>query len=79
MSMDSFLVVVADDHDGKPGEPKAFITRPGQGVNYHTNIWHGALAPLAEPALFAIIDRIGKGENLELHHFEKPYTVVQNS
>ena len=40
-----FLVVVC--HDGKdgPGTPHAFVTQPGQGVNYPRNHWHGVLTP----------------------------------
>ncbi len=75
MSMDPFLVVVAPDEDGKPGVPLAFRTAPGQGINFHRNIWHGVLTPLAPPGLFAVIDRIGEGANLEEHWFETPWTV----
>lgn len=77
MSMDSFLVVVAPDNAGQPGQPLAFITAPGQGVNFHRNIWHGVLAPLAEPGLFAVVDRIGSGANLEEHWFEDPPTIFR--
>ncbi|MCV6824539.1 MULTISPECIES: ureidoglycolate lyase [Halocynthiibacter] len=64
-----FLVVVAPDEGGKPGAPLAFITQPGQGVNYHRGVWHGVLTPLHEPGLFAVVDRIGTGPNLEEHWF----------
>ncbi len=75
MSFDPFLVVVAPDERGKPGRPMAFRTEAGQGINFHRNIWHGVLTPLAEPGLFAVIDRIGEGANLEEFWFETPYTV----
>jgi ureidoglycolate hydrolase len=44
-----FLVVVCPDEgpDG-PGQPHAFLTRPGQGVNYHRNVWHAVLTPIGE-------------------------------
>ncbi len=71
-----FLVVVAPDEDGVPGRPLAFLTSPGQGVNYHHNVWHGVLTPLDEPADFVIVDRTGEGNNLEEHHFDKPYLIV---
>lgn len=70
MSMSRFLVVVAPDNGGTPGKPIAFITAPGQGVNFHRGTWHGVLAPLEEPGLFAVVDRIGNGANLEEHWFE---------
>lgn len=76
MSQEPFLVIVAPDAGGKPGHPQAFVTQPGQGVNYHRNVWHGVLTPLAEPGLFAVVDRIGDGPNLEEHWFKEPFTVV---
>lgn len=65
-----FIVVVAPDEDGKPGRPLAFKTAPGQGVNYHRGVWHGVLMPLHDPGLFAVVDRIGEGPNLEEHWFD---------
>lgn len=75
MSADPFMVIVAPDNAGKPGKPLAFLTSPGQGVNYHRNIWHGVLTPLIDNALFAVVDRIGEGDNLEEHIFDKPWLV----
>jgi len=75
MTQEPFLVIVAPDAGGKPGTPRAFLTAPGQGVNYHRGTWHGVLAPLAEPGLFAVVDRIGDGENLEEHWLEIPRTI----
>ncbi|EAQ23420.1 ureidoglycolate lyase [Roseovarius sp. 217] len=72
-----FLLVVAPDVDGGPGQPLAFLTLPGQGVNYHRGIWHGVLCPLAEPGLFTVIDRIGTGPNLEEHWFDREIIVTQ--
>ena len=77
MSADPFLVIVAEDRNGQPDEPKAFLTRPGQGVNYHRGTWHGVLTPLSEPGLFAVVDRIGPGTNLEEHWFEEHFTITQ--
>ncbi len=77
MSQTSFLVIVAPDNKGTPGTPLAFLTAPGQGINLHRGTWHGVLTPLQAPGLFAVIDRIGDGPNLEEFRFEKPYTVVR--
>jgi ureidoglycolate lyase len=33
------------------------------------------LTPLGEPGLFAVIDRIGKSQNLEEFFFDVPYIV----
>jgi ureidoglycolate lyase len=70
-----FLVIVASDEDGRPREPHAFLTAPGQGINYLRNTWHGVLTPLNEEAVFAIIDREGEGTNLEEFYYDEPYTV----
>lgn len=75
MSTSPFLVVVAADDNGSPQEPRAFITAPGQAINFHRGTWHGVLAPLSAPGLFAVIDRIGKGTNLEEHWFTSSYTI----
>ena len=75
MARTPFLVIVAPDRGGKPGTPCAFRTEPGQAVNYHRGTWHGVLTPLSEPGLFAVVDRIGDGANLEEHWFSSPYTV----
>lgn len=72
-----FVVVVAPDNAGVPGEPVAFITAPGQGVNYHRNTWHGVLTPLHPPGLFAVVDRIGNGPNLEEYWFQNAYTITE--
>lgn len=75
MSADPFMVIVAPDDGGKPGAPLAFLTRPGQGVNYRRNVWHGVLTPLIDNALFAVVDRIGTGNNLEEHSFGEPWQI----
>lgn len=76
MSEHPFLVIVAGDEGGKPAVPLAFQTAPGQAINFHRNTWHGVLTPLHAPGLFAVVDRIGAGANLEEHWFDTPYTVV---
>ena len=60
-----FLVCVAEDLAGKPMNLRAFLTRPGQGVNILRNTWHGVLAPIGAPGRYAVVDRIGPGTNLE--------------
>ncbi|MEP3329885.1 ureidoglycolate lyase [Sedimentitalea sp.] len=74
-----FLVVVAPDEAGKPGTPLAFRTAPGQAINYHKGTWHGVLTPLRAPGLFAVVDRIGSGENLEEHWFSQSYRILDQS
>ena len=58
-----------------PATPHAFITQPGQGVNYPRNLWHGVLTPIGEPQDFLVVDRGGEGNNLEEFFFPEPYEV----
>ncbi len=76
MAEDPFLVIVAPDEGGRPGAPLAFLTAPGQGVNLLRNVWHGVLTPLGRPATFAVVDRIGTGNNLQEYRYEAPWTVT---
>jgi ureidoglycolate lyase len=77
LSQTSFLVVVADDDDGTPKNLQAYLTAPGQAINLHRGIWHGVLAPLELPGLFAVIDRIGTEKNLEEFWFDTPFMVIE--
>ena len=70
-----FLVVVAPDEGGRPGTPRAFLTKPGQGVNYPAGLWHGVLTPIGEPQDFLVVDRAGEGGNLEEFFFPEPHEV----
>ena len=76
MTYQPFLVIVAPNEGGQPGRPRAFATQPGQVVNYHRGTWHGVLTPLRGPGLFAVVDRIGNGSNLEEYWFSEPFEVV---
>jgi ureidoglycolate lyase len=75
MSEDPFLVVVAPDEGGRPGRPLAFLTKPGQGVNYLRGVWHGVLTPIGRASHFLIVDRIGSGNNLEEFRYDAPWSV----
>ncbi len=77
MTHQPFLVIVAADKDGTPARPRAFVTQPGQAVNYHRGTWHGVLTPLSGPGLFAVVDRIGAGSNLQEYWFDAPYLVEE--
>ena len=79
MSYDPFVIVVAPDEGGTPGQPRAFISVAGQGVNYKRGTWHGVLTPLKAPGLFAVVDRIGDGPNLEEHWFDTPFTITNDA
>ncbi len=75
MSEHPFLVIVAPDDNGTPGRPRAFLSAPHQGINFHRGVWHGVLTPLHRPGLFAVVDRIGQTPNLEEYRLTEKYTV----
>lgn len=77
MSEHGFLVIVAPDENGVPGTPLAFETEPGQGINFHKGTWHGVLTPLSGSGQFAVVDRIGEGNNLEEFLLQTPHIVVR--
>lgn len=75
MSDAPFLVIVAEDVGGTPGNPRAFMAQRQQGINIHRNVWHGVLTPLKTAATFAVIDWIGEQTNLEEYRFDTPWIV----
>lgn len=76
MHQNPFLVIVAEGHQETPGTIHAFMTKPGQAINFHRNTWHGVLTPLSKPGLFAVIDRVSEGDNLQEHWFENEKLIV---
>jgi len=72
-----FLVVVAPDENGTPGEPLAFLARPGQGINYFRGTWHGVLTALDGVTDFIIVDRDGEGDNCVTYDYPEPYEVTE--
>ena len=77
MSTDPFLVVAAPERNGGLGAPRAFPTRPGQGIHLLRGTWHSALTPLGSNGLFAVVDRIGPGENCEERRLAQPFVVME--
>ncbi len=73
MTQHPFLVIAAR---GPQAKPRAFLTNGAQGINLHRGIWHGVLTPLQAPGLFAVVDRIGPGPNLEEFRYPEPWTVM---
>lgn len=72
-----FLVAVSDDIGGRPGEPKIFLARGDQGVNYRRNVWHHPLMALDTPSDFLVVDRDKPENNLEEFHFDSPYFIAE--
>lgn len=76
MSLDPFLIIVAEDDNGTPVNFRAFLSSEGQGINFLRNTWHGVLTPLHAPGLFAVVDRIGDTPNLQEYWLDPQYVVV---
>ena len=75
MSQAPFLVIVAEGDGPEPGPVHAFVTAPGQAINFLRGTWHGVLTPLHAPGHFAVVDRIGDGANLEEHWYHDPLMI----
>jgi len=60
---DWLVVVCTDPRD--VATYRAFAAKGHQGVNYARNCWHHPLLVLREPSPFLVVDRKGKGDNLE--------------
>lgn len=75
LTANPFLVVAAPETENGPGEPLAFRTNPGQGVNIGRNVWHGILTPLDGLSDFVVVDRGGEGVNLEEHYYADPFLI----
>jgi ureidoglycolate lyase len=73
MTPQPFLVVVAANVETAP---VAFRTTGTQAINLHRGTWHGVLTPLYAPGLFAVVDRIGGGVNLQEHRYATPWVVA---
>ncbi|MEZ5657645.1 MAG: ureidoglycolate lyase [Burkholderiaceae bacterium] len=61
-----YLVIVADDRDGRPVAPRAFHARADQGVCFGIGVWHHPLIALHDHSRFIVIDAITDDDNLML-------------
>jgi ureidoglycolate lyase len=75
-----WLVVVAPDAGGQPGEPVAFRVDKTEidaiGVNYARNVWHHPLLALQEECDFVVVDRGGDGNNLQEFIYREAYSIT---
>ena len=61
-----YLVVVAPPGPAPgPDDLRAFLARPGEGVNYAPGTWHHPLLALNEICDFLVVDRSGPGNNCD--------------
>jgi len=71
-----WIVVVAPDAGGRPGQPRAFLVPGHVGVQYARNVWHHPLIAVGEPSDFLVMDREGGGTNLEEASYDAPYLIA---
>ncbi|WP_445395364.1 ureidoglycolate lyase [Zobellella sp. An-6] len=63
-----FLILVAPRGPAPgPEAIRAFVSNGRQGVNYHTDTWHHPVVSLGGRQRFLIVDRVGPGDNCDLH------------
>ncbi|SFK00394.1 ureidoglycolate lyase [Pseudovibrio ascidiaceicola] len=77
MNQSEYLVIVAADEGGRPSTPRAFMASSTQSINIKRNTWHGVLTPINGSGLFAVVDRIGDGNNLEEHWLKEAYLITE--
>lgn len=71
MQQTTFIAVVAPRGDTVDiASVRAFVAKPGQGVNYAPGVWHHVLLS-TEPCDFVVIDRIGTGSNCDMFVFQE--------
>ncbi len=78
MKESTFLVLVAPRGE-KPKVKKieSFIVPKQTGINYKPGIWHFPLIS-KKKMNFLVVDRKGKGNNLEIHNFKKEKIILKN-
>ncbi|SFT83107.1 ureidoglycolate lyase [Pseudovibrio denitrificans] len=77
MAQSEYLVIVAEDEGGRPSTPRALLASATQSINIKRNTWHGVLTPIKGSGLFAVVDRIGDGNNLEEHWLKEAYLITE--
>ena len=76
MKETTFLCFVAPSGESPDiNKIRSFIIPPKNGINYKPGIWHFPLIA-TEDINFLVIDRMGKGENLIIHKFEKEKIIL---
>ncbi len=63
----------------QPDEQKiyAFLSNGKQGVTYHQGVWHHPLITLEAESDFLVVDRIGGGQNCDVHPLARPYWIIE--
>ena len=76
LSGGDWLIAVAPDDHGRPGQPIVFHASGRQGVCYAPNVWHHPLLALDQVSDFLVVDREGPGINLEEVQYDVAHEIV---
>lgn len=80
LQQQKFIIIVALPLDQKqPNEQQiyAFLSNGKQGVTYHQGVWHHPLISLEAKSDFLVVDRIGGGQNCDVHDLVESRWVVE--
>ena len=81
LQQQKFIIIVALPLDQtQPNEQKiyAFLSNGKQGVTYHQGAWHHPLITLEAKSDFLVVDRIGGGQNCDVHPLAVSRWVVKS-
>ena len=81
LQQQKFIIIVALPLDQtQPNEQKiyAFLSNGNQGVTYHQGAWHHPLITLEAKSDFLVVDRIGGGQNCDVHPLAVSRWVVES-
>ncbi|UTO20775.1 ureidoglycolate lyase [Acinetobacter sp. Z1] len=80
LQQQKFIIIVALPLDQKqPNEQQiyAFLSNGKQGVTYHQGVWHHPLITLEAESDFLVVDRIGGGQNCDVHPLDRSYWIIE--
>ena len=74
------IIVVLPLDQTQPNEQKiyAFLSNGKQGITYHQGAWHHPLITLEAKSDFLVVDRIGGGQNCDVHPLAVSRWVVES-
>lgn len=80
LQQQKFIIIVALPLDQKqPNEQQiyAFLSNGKQGVTYHQGVWHHPLITLEAESEFLVVDRIGGGQNCDVHPLARSCWIIE--
>ncbi|QER39304.1 ureidoglycolate lyase [Acinetobacter suaedae] len=80
LQQQKFIIIVALPLDhSQPDEQQiyAFLSNGKQGITYRQGVWHHPLITLEAESDFLVVDRIGGGQNCDVHHLVEPKWIIE--